>query len=92
MIGFFIDYRYQNKGIGKKAFQLALDKVKTFPDGTSLPITLEVKKQNTNAIKFYEWFGFYDSGVKYDDDCVFIRLPQNNELNLYLLHTVKNAT
>lgn len=91
VIGFFIDYHYQNKGIGKKAFQKALDKVKTFPDGTSLPITLEVKQQNTNAIKFYEWFGFYDSGVRYDDDCVFIRLPQNNESNLYL-HTVKNAT
>ena len=77
-IGFFIDYNHQNKGIGKKAFQLALDKVKAYPNGKSLPMTLEVKKQNTNAIKLYELFGFYDSGVKYEDDCVFIRLPQNN--------------
>lgn len=39
---------------------------------------LEVTMPNTNAIKFYELFGFYDLGMKYGDDCVFIRLPQNN--------------
>lgn len=75
---FFVDYNYQHKGIGKKAFQLALDKVEAYPDGKSLPMTLEVKMQNTKAIKLYETFGFYDSGVKYEDDCVFIRLPQTN--------------
>lgn len=78
-IGFLIDYNYQHKGIGRKAFQLALEKVETYPDGKSLPMTLEVKMQNTNAIKLYESFDFYDSGVKYEDDCVFIRLPKTIE-------------
>ncbi|WP_234124652.1 GNAT family N-acetyltransferase [Clostridium hydrogenum] len=77
-IGFFIDYKYQNKGIGKKAFKLALDKVKAYPDGEYLPIALEVKVENANAIKLYESFGFHDSGIRYGDDCAFIRLPQNN--------------
>lgn len=77
-MGFFISSNYQNRGIGRKAFQLALDKVETYSDGKSLPMELEVKKQNINAIKFYESFGFYDSGVRYEDDCAFIRLPRNS--------------
>ncbi|MFT4145642.1 MAG: GNAT family N-acetyltransferase [Mobilitalea sp.] len=75
IMGFFIDHKYQHKGIGKKAFQLALEKVKEYPEGTSLPISLEVKIQNSSAIKLYESFGFYDTGVRYEDDCVLIRLP-----------------
>lgn len=77
LIGFFIDHKYQNRGIGREAFQLALDKIKEYPDGRSLPIALEVKMQNSRAIRLYETFGFTNSGVKYEDDCVFIRLPQN---------------
>lgn len=75
-IGFFIDIHYQHKGIGKQALQLALDKVEAYPDGKLRPVTLEVKIANTNAIRMYEDFGFYDSGVRYGDDCVFIRLPE----------------
>lgn len=75
-LGFFVDYKYQHKGIGRKAFQQVLDKVEAYPDGRTLPMTLEVKMQNTNAIRLYEMFGFYDSVVKYDDDCVYVRLPQ----------------
>lgn len=33
-------------------------------------------QQNVNAIKLYKSYGFYDSGVKYEDDCVFVRLPK----------------
>lgn len=80
-MGFFIDHKYQHKGIGKKAFKLALDKVKAYTDGKSLPMAVEVNMKNTNAIKLYESFGFYDSGIRYEDDCVFIRLPQNNYRN-----------
>lgn len=76
LMGFFIDHKYQHKGIGRKAFELALEKVKDFSDGTMLPISLEVKIQNSSAIKLYESFGFYDTGVKYEDDCVLIHLPQ----------------
>ena len=76
LMGFFIDHKYQHKGIGRKAFELALEKVKEYPDGTKLPISLEVKTQNVSAIELYESFGFYDTGVRYEDDCVLILLPQ----------------
>ncbi len=75
IMGFFIDHKYQLKGIGRKAFELALEKVKDYPDGTTLPLSLEVKIKNSSAIKLYESFGFYDTGVRYEDDCVLVRLP-----------------
>lgn len=75
LMGFFIDYKHQNQGIGKKALKLALDKIDGFQDGKAIPIVLEVKEKNNNAIKLYESFGFYDTGTRYSDDCVFVRIP-----------------
>jgi diamine N-acetyltransferase len=75
-MGFFISGDYQRKGIGRIAFKMALEKVESYPDGRSLPITLEVKIHNETAINLYKSFGFIDSGVRYGDDCAFIRLPQ----------------
>ncbi|MDF2609839.1 MAG: family acetyltransferase [Lachnospiraceae bacterium] len=80
LMGFFIDHNYQHKGIGRKAFEIALEKVKEYPDGTILPLSLEVKMQNSSAIKLYESFGFYDTGVRYEDDCVLVRLPKKEPL------------
>ncbi len=80
LMGFFVDHKYQHKGIGRKAFQLALEKVKEYPEGATLPISLEVKIHNSSAIKLYESFGFYDTGVRYEDDCALIRLPQTEPL------------
>lgn len=78
LMGFFIDANYQHKGIGRKALNLALEKIETYSDGNSLPIALEVKIQNRNAINLYQSLGFYDTGMRYGDDCVFVRLPQNS--------------
>lgn len=63
-------------GIGKRALKLFLDKIKENSDGNKLPITLEVKNDNTLAKKMYESFGFYDTGIRYDDDCAYVKMPE----------------
>ena len=75
IMGFFIDEKYQNLGIGKKALKLLIEKIKEYPDGDKLPVALEVKKNNEVAMKLYESFGFYDTGIRYEDDCAFVKLP-----------------
>lgn len=79
LMGFFIDYRYQNQGIGKKALKLALDKIEGYQDGKVIPISLEVIEDNSTAIKLYESFGFYDTGTRYGNDCAFVRMPHIEE-------------
>lgn len=75
IMGFFIDENYQNLGIGKKALELLLEKIKEYPNGDKLPVALEVKKDNKVAMKLYQSFGFYDTGIRYEDDCAFVKLP-----------------
>ncbi len=58
---FMIDERYQNKGYGKKALNLAIEylvkkfKVKEVFTGVAL--------RNTSAKKFYNSFGFKETGI-----------------------------
>lgn len=78
-MGFFIDYKYQNQGIGKKALKLALNKIEGFQDGKTIPTALEVKEENNSAIKLYEYFEFYDTGTRYGNDCAFVRIPNMEE-------------
>jgi ribosomal protein S18 acetylase RimI-like enzyme len=49
---------YQGKGIGKKMMQIALEWLFSFSE-----IRLEVAIYNENAIRFYEKFGFKQSGA-----------------------------
>ncbi len=79
LMGFFIDYKHQNQGIGKKALKLVLNKIEGFQDGKTIPIVLEVKEENNSAIKLYESFGFYDTGTRYGNDCAFVRIPHTEE-------------
>lgn len=67
--------KYQNLGIGKKALELLLEKIKEYPNGDKLPVALEVKEDNKVAMKLYQSFGFYDTGIRYEDDCAFVKLP-----------------
>ena len=57
-----IDKRYQNKGYGKKAMQLALDYIKTFPCGKAEYCWLSYEPENQVAKKLYESFGFEETG------------------------------
>ena len=51
---------------------LLLDKIKEYPDGNKLPITLEVN--NTVARKMYQTVGFCDTGIRYGEDCAYVKI------------------
>ena len=57
---FMIDKRYQNKGYGKKAMQLAIDYIKTFPKGKAELCWLSYEPENEVAKKLYASFGFIE--------------------------------
>ena len=55
---FMIDKRYQNRGYGRKAMQLALDYIRTLPCGKADYIWLSYEPENEVAKKLYASFGF----------------------------------
>ena len=57
---FMIDKRYQGKGYGKKAIQLVLDYIRTFPCGKAETIWLSYEPENEIAKKLYASFGFVE--------------------------------
>lgn len=57
---FMIDKRYQGKGYGRKAMQLALDYVRTLPCGPAESIWLSYEPENEVAKKLYSSFGFVE--------------------------------
>ena len=57
---FMIDKRYQNKGYGRKAMQLALDYIRTFPCGKADICWLSYEPENEVAKKLYASFDFVE--------------------------------
>ena len=57
---FMIDKRYQGQGYGKKALELAIDFVKTFPCGKSEACWLSYEPENEVARKLYQKAGFVE--------------------------------
>ena len=57
---FMIDKRYQRKGYGRKAMQLALDYIRTFPCGEAETVWLSYEPENEVAKKLYASFGFIE--------------------------------
>ena len=57
---FMIDKRYQGKGYGKKAMELALDYIRTFPCGKADICWLSYEPENEVAKKLYSSFGFIE--------------------------------
>ena len=57
---FMIDKRYQRKGYGRKAMQLALDYIRTFPCGKAETVWLSYEPENEVAKKLYASFGFIE--------------------------------
>ena len=53
-----IDKRYQNKGYGKRAVELALEFIKTLPCGEAEYCWLSYEKENVAAKNLYATFGF----------------------------------
>ena len=55
---FMIDKNHQNKGYGKKAMELALEFIRTFPCGKADYCWLSYHPENEIARKLYRSFGF----------------------------------
>ena len=64
---FMIDKRYQGKGYGRLAFRLALDFVRTFPNGPSDICWLSYEPENEVAKKLYASFGFAEAPEAYKE-------------------------
>ena len=64
---FMIDKRYQGKGYGRQAFRLALDFVRTFPNGPSDICWLSYEPENEVAKKLYASFGFVEAPEGYKE-------------------------
>lgn len=67
-----IDERYQNKGYGNSAMQLALDFIKTFPCGKAQYCYLSYDPENTMAKNLYSQFGFVESGEMDGDEVISV--------------------
>ena len=57
---FMIDKHYQGKGYGRRAMQLAIDFIKTFPCGKAETCWLSYEPENEVAKKLYASFGFVE--------------------------------
>ena len=64
---FMIDKRYQGKGYGRKAMELALDYIRTFPCGKADICWLSYEPENEVTKKLYASFGFIEQPQFYKD-------------------------
>ena len=67
-----IDERHQGKGYGRKALQLALDFIRTFPCGPAEYCYLSYEPENTVAKKMYAECGFAENGETDEDETVAV--------------------
>lgn len=67
-----IDKKFQGKGFGKKAINLALEFVKTFPSGTAKYCWLSYESGNDVARQLYKSVGFVETDEKDGDEIVAI--------------------
>jgi len=67
-----IDQRYQRKGYGRQALQLALDYIRTFPCGPAQYCWLSYEPENLVAKRLYESFGFTETGEKDEDEIIAV--------------------
>ena len=75
-----VDPNYRLKGLGK---MMMLEMIKDLKENEVLTTTLEVRKSNVGAIKFYESLGFYKVNEKknyYSDqeDAIYMLLEVSN--------------
>ena len=67
-----IDKKFQGKGFGKKAMDLALEFIKTFPCGTAKYCWLSYESDNDVARKLYKSVGFEETDEKDGEEIVAI--------------------
>ena len=69
---FMIDKKFQGKGFGKKAMNLALEFVNTFPCGTAKYCWLSYESDNDIARQLYQSVGFVETDEKDREEIVAI--------------------
>ena len=67
-----IDKKFQGKGFGKKAMELALEFINTFPCGTAKYCWLSYESENDRARQLYKSVGFVETDEKDGDEIVGI--------------------
>ena len=67
-----IDKKFQGKGFGKKAMNLALEFVNTFPCGTARYCWLSYESENDLARQLYKSVGFVETSEKDGEEIVAI--------------------
>lgn len=67
-----IDKRYQLKGYGKEAMQLALDFIRTMPCGMGEYCWLSYEPDNAIAQKLYHSFGFQETGEMDEEEVIAV--------------------
>lgn len=67
-----IDKRYQGRGYGREAVQLALDFIRTWPCGQAEYCALSYEPENEVARKLYASCGFVENGEMDGDEIVAV--------------------
>jgi len=73
LMGFVIDNRYRNKGIGSYVLELAIKTI--YKEFGIRPIALGVHKDNHGAARFYEKHGFKPTNAMEGNDIYYLRYP-----------------
>ncbi|WP_312370815.1 GNAT family N-acetyltransferase [Lachnoclostridium sp.] len=61
ILGFVIDNRYRNKGIGSEALKMAIQYI--YHEYGKVAFLLECNKENLTAVRFYEKLGFKNTYI-----------------------------
>ena len=67
-----IDIKYQGRGYGKEALNLALEFIHTFPCGKAEYCWLSYEPENTAARDLYRSFGFVETGEKDGEELIAV--------------------
>lgn len=67
-----IDAKYQGRGYGKEALNLALEFIRTFPCGKAEYCWLSYEPENTAARDLYRSFGFVETGEKDGEELIAV--------------------
>lgn len=67
-----IDKKFQGKGFGKKAMDLAIELVNAFPCGTAKYCWLSYENENDVARQLYKSVGFVETDEKDGDEIVAV--------------------
>lgn len=74
LMGFVIDSRYRNRGIGSYVLETVIDAV--YDEYGVRPIALGVHRDNHRAAGFYEKHGFRKTDVMEGNDYYYLRYPR----------------